>query len=142
VSPKRLDVDIVSERLRLIDESLSQLRMLEGHDLDNSPIERAAAERLLQVVVDLAIDVNGHLLVALGHPAPATGRESFIELGAAGVIDTALATELAPSASLRNVLVHRYVDIIVARVAEAITVTATSYPRYIREVARFLKSQP
>jgi uncharacterized protein YutE (UPF0331/DUF86 family) len=142
VSPKRLDVEVVGQRLRLIDDSLGQLRMLDGHDLENSPIERAAAERLLQVVVDLAIDVNGHLLVALGHPAPATGRESFVQLGAAGVIDTALATELAPSASLRNVLVHRYVDIVVARVAEAITLTATLYPQYIRQVATFLKSQP
>lgn len=142
MSPKRLDVEVVGQRLRLIDESLGQLRMLDGHDLENSPIERAAAERLLQVVVDLAIDVNGHLLVALGHPAPATGRESFVQLGAAGVIDTALATELAPLASLRNVLVHRSVDIVVARVAEAITLTATLYPQYILQVATFLKSQP
>jgi uncharacterized protein YutE (UPF0331/DUF86 family) len=136
-----LDVDVVGERLRLIDESLVQLRTLAGRDLEASPIERAAAERLLQVVVDLAIDVNGHVLVALGLPAPATGRESFIELGTARVLDPSLAAELAPSASLRNVLVHRYVDIVVARVAEAITLTATLYPRYIREVAQFLKSQ-
>jgi uncharacterized protein YutE (UPF0331/DUF86 family) len=140
MSPKRLAVEVIAERLRLIDESLSQLHLLDGHDLADSPIERAAAERLLQVVVDLAIDINSHLLISLGRPAPSTGRESFLDLGQANVIDNSLAIELAPSASMRNVLVHRYVDIVVSRVSEAVADTQVLYPQYVGKVARFLQT--
>jgi uncharacterized protein YutE (UPF0331/DUF86 family) len=132
---------VVQARLRLIADSLDQLERLAGlsaEELSARPIERAAAERLLQVVVDLAVDVNALLVRSLTGAAPTTGRASFESVGATGVIDRDLAGRLAPAAGLRNVLVHRYTDIDVKRVAAAATSALGDFREYVRQVARFV----
>ena len=112
MTPRRAEPDVVSRRLRLMEESLRDLQLLADRtaaDLAAAPLDRAAAERLVQVVVDLAVDVKSHLVVAAGARAPETGRESFLAAAAIGALATDLAQRLAPSAGLRNLLVHRYV---------------------------------
>ncbi len=51
-----------------MEESLRDLGLLADRTADDpaAPLDRAAAERLIQVVVDLAVDVNSHLAVATG----------------------------------------------------------------------------
>lgn len=142
MTPSRPDIVTVQRRLRLMRDALDHLGSLAGtsaEDLDGDPLTRAAAERLLQVVIDLALDINGHLVVALRDRAPETGRQSFIELATCDVISEALAERLAPSAGLRNVLVHQYVDIRTDLVASSIASTLEQYPAYIEAVAGFLK---
>ncbi len=144
MTPSRIDVDTVLRRLRLIEEALSSLAELEGVDaarLDAEPLTRAAAERLLQVIVDLAFDVNAHLAVALLGRAPDTGRQSFLDLATAGVLDPESAERLAPAAGLRNVLVHHYVDVRVDLVAEAIGDVLQQFPTYVNEIARTVRDQ-
>lgn len=143
MSPPRLDRDVLVRRLRLIDEALSQLEALRGVGADRlqrEPLTRAAAERLLQVVVDLAIDVNAHVVVGLGNAAPETGRRSFEAVAAAGVIEVDLADAMAPAAGMRNVLVHRYIEIDVDVVAASIDSLLDLGPRYTAQVAAFLRT--
>lgn len=143
MTPARVDRDVVLQRLRLIERSLSELEALQGADearLRAEPLTRAAAERLVQVVVDLAFDVNGHLAVSLLGRAPETGRQSFLDLAEAGVLSTDLAERLAPSAGLRNVLVHHYVDVRVDVVAAAIGLALDQYRAYVTAVSRFLEA--
>ena len=67
---------------------LRDLQLLADRTAADRParrFERAAAERLVQVVVDLAVDVNSHLVVASGAPAPESGRESFLAAAAIGL---------------------------------------------------------
>lgn len=144
MTPSRPDLHVVAERLRLIAETLSELEALRGvnaEQLTREPLTRAAAERLLQVVVDLAVDVNAHLAVSLLGRAPDTGRASFLAAGEAGVIDSDLAARLAASAGLRNVLVHRYVDIDLSLVADAIGEVLDGFPEYVRQVASHLQGR-
>ena len=141
MTPARPDIDVVERRLRALQDTLhdlDQLRDASADDLRANPITRAGAERLLQVAVDLAVDINAHLATSLQGRAPATGRESFEAAASAGVLSVPLATELAPAAGLRNVLVHRYVDIDVELVARAVGELLDLLPRYVREVATFV----
>jgi uncharacterized protein YutE (UPF0331/DUF86 family) len=46
---------------------------------------------------------------------------------------------MAPSAGLRNVLVHRYADIDLGVVAGAVERVLTDFPDYLRQVARFVR---
>ena len=141
MTPRRAEPDIVARRLRLMEESLRDLRLLADRtaaDLATAPLERAAAERLVQVIVDLAVDINSHLVVAAGAPAPETGRESFHAAAAAGVLTADLAQLLAPSAGLRNLLVHRYGDVRLDLLAAGVTDTLNAYPRYIQQVSVYL----
>lgn len=99
---------------------------------------RAAAERFIQSIVDLALDVNGHITAAQLEVAPASGRSSFELMAEAGVLDAALADAMAPSVSLRNFLVHRYAAIDVEKVAEGIEPILEQYQEYVRRVAAFV----
>ncbi|MBA2497034.1 MAG: DUF86 domain-containing protein [Acidimicrobiia bacterium] len=138
MTPAGPDREVVGRRLRALDDALADLEILRDVSVDRlraEPLTRAAAERLLQVVVDLAIDVNAHLVVTALGRAPATGRESFTLLVDVGAIDQELADRLAPSAGLRNVLVHRYTDIRVELVAAAIGPVLDDFAAYVRAVA-------
>jgi uncharacterized protein YutE (UPF0331/DUF86 family) len=76
VTPAGPDREVVGRRLRALDDALADLEILRDVSVDRlraEPLTRAAAERLLQVVVDLAIDVNAHLVVTALGRAPATG---------------------------------------------------------------------
>lgn len=143
MNPRQPDFAVIERRLRALDDTLSDLRLLrhlDAAELRVDPIARAAAERLVQVSVDLAVDVNAHLAASILGRAPATGRESFAAIAEAGIVSRELADRLAPAAGLRNVLVHRYVDIDVELVVRAIADMLDLLPRYVDEVATFLRS--
>lgn len=140
----RLDQGIVTARLTGLGQSLDQLGTLQGvtaADLEGDPMTRAAAERIIQVIVDLAIDVNSHICVTELGRAPETGRSSFYGAAEAGVIDSELADSLAPAAGLRNVLIHRYAEIQSELVAESIEEILDRFPAYIEQVAAFVRER-
>ncbi|CAN5725764.1 DUF86 domain-containing protein [soil metagenome] len=142
MTPSKIDADTVLRRLRLIEDALASLEGLRGVDaarLEAEPLTRAAAERLLQVIVDLAFDVNGHLVVALLGRDPETGRQSFLDLAGAGVLEEEQAARLAPAAGLRNVLVHHYVDVRVDLVADAVSEVLDAFPGYLTAVSRAVR---
>lgn len=141
MTPPKLDVAIIHRRLRLLEESLESLESLRETDvqlLAEDPIKRAAAERLIQLVVDIAFDINGHIIVARLGRAPETGRQSFLDLATAGVLDTDLASSLAPSAGLRNILVHHYIDVRHDLVASSIGDVLKLFPDYVSSIAKSL----
>jgi len=142
MTPDRIDRDTIGRRLRLMQEALATLRdsssLVTGH-LASDPIARAATERLVQVIVDLALDINGHLVVVLLGRAPETGRRSFLDMAEAGVLTDELVSRLAPAAGLRNVLVHHYVDIDARKVADAVPQLLADMPEYVTAVARFAR---
>jgi uncharacterized protein YutE (UPF0331/DUF86 family) len=143
MTPRVVESDVIRRRLRLMEDSLGDLRLLAdqtAEDLAATPLYRAAAERLIQVVVDLAVDINSHLAVAGGAPAPETGRDSFPAAAAVGALTDDLARRLAPSAGLRNLLVHRYADIRLDLLTVGIAATLADYPVYIREISTYLLS--
>lgn len=141
MTPRRLDPDVVAERLRLLQQTLDDLepqRTVTPEHLTADSLLRAGVERLLQVAVDLAIDVNAHVVVAATGRAPSTGRESFLAAGTIGALDRDLAAQLAPSASLRNILVHRYTEIRVDLVAAAPGEVVDAYRLYVEQMAAYV----
>jgi uncharacterized protein YutE (UPF0331/DUF86 family) len=75
--------------------------------------------------------------VQTGAP-PSDVRSSFTAASAAGLIDDDLAQRLAPSAGLRNVLVHAYVDLDLALLVAAVPLARDQYGEYVRQVARWV----
>ncbi len=69
----------------------------------------------VQVVIDVAVSS----CVALGLGSPATYGDGFRLLAAHDVIEPALAERLVRAAGFRNVLVHAYADLDLARVHAA-----------------------
>ena len=72
-------------------------------------IVRRAVERLVQVVVEAAMDAGDLLLAEEGRMVGETAREIFEALHTAGVIDDALRRRFAyEHSALRNRIVHDY----------------------------------
>ncbi|HSK22156.1 MAG TPA: HepT-like ribonuclease domain-containing protein [Egicoccus sp.] len=145
MTPRRLDVDVIRNKLDAIEQScgvLASLGTIDSSRLSADPVLAAAVERLLGRLVDLAVDVNSHVAsVRLGR-APGEYRESFDLAVAAGVIDGELAEQLKPSVGMRNVIVHEYVSLDLDLVAAAVPLAVDGYRRFVTTVARHLIDAP
>lgn len=144
MTPPALDRGTVGARLRAMRETITELealRTIGEETLRSEPLTRAAAERLIQVVVDLAVDVNGHVVTSVTGAAPHTAHDSFGAMAGISAISEGLAAQLAPAAGLRNVLVHRYADIRIDLVANAIPTVLDGFAQYVSQVADWLAQQ-
>ncbi len=135
--------DILRRKLAVIVEclrALSPIKKMEAGHYATDIYKRKATERLLQEMIEAAIDINTHIIVTAGGPAPEDYFQSFIKLGELAVIPVKLAKELAPSAGLRNRLVHEYDDIDNSIVLAAVKMADDLYPKYIKAVEDHIES--
>ena len=133
-----VDRDVVSARLDLIARLLLDLESageVTQARMESDRLLRHAVERILGQLVDLAVSINAHIVAAARGTAPATYRQSFLEVGELGVLPPELASRLARAAGLRNILAHEYVAIDVALVAAAVPEARRDFPEYLRCVA-------
>jgi len=136
-----VDAAVIRRKLGHIAESLDALRPLARLTLSEYQArlyERKAAERLLQEAIEAALDINAHLIAELGASVPDEYYGGFVKLGEVGVLSRELAGSLAPSAGLRNRLVHEYAALDDAKVLASIAVILDLYPRYVQAVEAYL----
>jgi uncharacterized protein YutE (UPF0331/DUF86 family) len=136
-----IDVEIIRRKLAVIIENLKALEPI----LAMSPEEflqelykRKATERLLQELIEAAIDINRHIIVQQGHNPPDDYYPSFLEARRLGILSAGLAERLAPSAGLRNRLVHECDRIDSRIILEATKAAQEIYSQYVIEINRFL----
>lgn len=66
------------------------------------------AERTIELLVEFATDVIGHILLSHNMPPPASYRDAFVRAGEDHIVSSDLAISLASIASIRNRLLHAY----------------------------------
>jgi uncharacterized protein YutE (UPF0331/DUF86 family) len=135
VSP--IDAAIVRGKLGRIMTSLELLRSIQAMSLEEyrgRVWERKGTERVLQEAIEAALDINAHVIAERGHEVPADDYGGFVKLGELGLLSRDLAAALAPSAGLRNRLVHEYDTLDDAKVLAAVGTILDLYPRYIRAI--------
>jgi uncharacterized protein YutE (UPF0331/DUF86 family) len=138
VTPRRLDPDVVRNKLAELTRTLDELASVGAVTtarLQGEAVVRAAVERFVTRLVDLAVDVNAHVVVAILGRAPGDYRSSFSLAAEAGIIDPDLAGRLAPSVGMRNVVVHEYDRLDLGRLAAAVPAAIADYREYVRQVA-------
>ena len=134
--------EIIQRKLGIIVDNLQALLSIKGMPLDayrKDLFRRKGTERLLQELIESAIDINTHLIIQKGYDAPEDYYQSFTKLGEIGVLPQELAGKLAPSAGLRNRLVHRYEALEDARILEGVEMAEALYPLYIQGIEQFLR---
>lgn len=142
MNPRSLDPEAVRRRLVEIDRLLRWLGELgtpDGDTLRRDWRTRLLVERILEQLVEMAVGVNLHVTAALGLAGGDGYRDSFDAAAEAGVIGVDLAAALAPSASMRNVLVHNYLDVDLSIISAAIPLAHENYAGYRRAVALWLE---
>lgn len=74
----------------------------------NKQLKRYAVERLIQLIIDLALDIN-NILIKKADKYPAQDYySSFLELIDLEILPEEFAKDIAPSTGIRNRLVHEY----------------------------------
>ncbi len=138
-----LKIDVIKEKAAKLVEFLRELEKVKPYsfeDYDSSPAIKRSCERLIQLIVETAADINSSVIVALKDFPPKDYYDTFIKAGEVGLIPPDLSKKLAPWAGLRNRLVHEYAQIKNKLVFEKVEPTIKSFTEYIREVERFIES--
>ncbi|MDR4507315.1 MAG: DUF86 domain-containing protein [Candidatus Brocadiaceae bacterium] len=136
-----LEKEIIRRKLAVIIENLQALtpikKMTQEQYVDDI-YKRKATERLLQELIEAAIDINTHIITQTDNTVTDDYYESFVKMGECSIIPTDLANELAPSAGLRNRLVHEYDTIEHSIILEAVKKVDELYPLYIKAIDRYI----
>ncbi len=136
-----LDIDIIRAKMNIILENLKALEPIREMGRDEylrDLYKRKATERLLQELIEAAIDINTHIVVGSGSAPPDDYYQSFIRAAELGFLSLELAEKLAPSAGLRNRLVHEYDRIDHSIILQAVSMAEELYTRYLEEISASL----
>lgn len=144
MTPPKLDVAACEEKLAFLDDLLADLERQgdpSGADLAADRDLRHVVERLLTLLVDISVGLNGALIRGRGSRRPTGYRESFDLAAEAGVISRELTERIRPSVGMRNLLTHEYGRIDLDQVAAAIPRARRDYADYVAQVRDFLEQQ-
>lgn len=137
-----LDIHFIRRKIKLIQEDLSELDNLAHYsfeEITKDHIIFLAVERLLEKIIMRAIDINQHMIAELGRgdERVRSYEDTFYILSQLGIYGEEFAKQIAPSAGLRNRLVHEYnntrQDIIYKSVSEAVK----QYVKYCDSILKF-----
>ncbi len=138
-----IDQGVVARKCKIIGERLARLRSIAPMSLEEyarDEFRKKGVEKMLQELVNAALDVNFHVLSESALPTPADSHGSFTALGEAGILPGDLCAALAPFAGLRNRLVHEYESLDDAKVLAAVVEAERVFPRYVQALlARFME---
>lgn len=135
-----IDKLLVQRKLNQISKYLDELRPIaEGSkdDFVSSPVHYEA-ERLIELIVGNAIDINFHFIKELGLSAPLRYKESFLEIGKGKILPLDLSKRISDSAGLRNLLVHNYDDVDLDRIFDGLKDGIKDYEDYTESILRFI----
>ena len=125
-------ISLIKDYLRQLGEYLTECKS------DKRPPDSTilSIERLFQLVVDEAVDINTLILEKEKRPLPDTNQATFEALADAEIISRDLHTKIAGSVGLRNRLVHRYETIQRTVLIREVPKYAEAYREYLAVVIK------
>jgi uncharacterized protein YutE (UPF0331/DUF86 family) len=137
-----LDKIAIEQKLTALAEYLDELEQISQYSYQeykaNFQIKRTV-ERLIQLVVECATDINGLMITGLGEVPPRDYFSSFIVLGDLGVLPTGFADTLAPTTAIRNRLVHEYETVDERLVYASVKPILKEFTQYAELVSKYLR---
>ena len=131
----------IHSRLADLREYLSELepmRTLSFEHYESDLLLRRAVERMMELLIECAIDINGLLIVGSGSRPPRDYRTSFLALGEMGIVGADQSAQLASMARLRNALAHEYESMDDQEIHANIVIVLDLFAHYLESVTRFL----
>jgi len=122
-------------------EELSDYQTLSWEEYRAAFPHRRTVERLIQLIVDVAVDINTHIIVDAKKQPPADSFDSFLRAAELGMFPREFAQQIAPSTGERNIIVHEYEKIDDALVFHSIRDALSMYRQYIAFVRDYLEQQ-
>ena len=139
-----LDINFIQRKIKLIQEDLSKLDKLGKYSFDKISedfVMFGAVERYLEKIIMRAIDINQHIVAERGKgDEKIRGYEdTFYVISDLGVYSKEFAKKIAPSAGLRNRLVHEYNDTKQEIIYKSVGDAVKQYAKYCDYILKFLK---
>lgn len=97
------------------------------------------AERLLQLIVDIIVDINQHFIRELNLKISEDFQGTFYILGENKILPIDFARKIAPVAGLRNRVVHRYEALDKELFITAFRKNYSDFEAYIKLISEHLK---
>ncbi len=97
---------------------------------DNSH-HRRVVERLVQLIVDIAVDINTHAVIDAGKPPPRDSYSSFLKAAEVGLYTPEFAERIAAWTCERNIIAHECEDIDDRVVYQSIGDCLRTYREYL-----------
>jgi uncharacterized protein YutE (UPF0331/DUF86 family) len=101
-------------------------------------VKRHAVEKLIELIVEIASDINREFINAAGREPAMTYFSTFEELGEIGVVPKALVAKLAQTTGLRNRLIHGYEKIDHKIVFQGLKPFVRDYKQYFVLISDYL----
>ena len=138
--------ELIQRKLALNQQDLEYLKDFEHLNIDDvahDPGKYAACERYLERLIGRAIDINQHIISELGDITLKIIRyhDTFLVLAELGVYPKEFAEQIAPSAGLRNALVHEYNNIDPEMLRKSIGQAIKEYNQYAQYVLDFINKK-
>ncbi|MBI5307934.1 MAG: DUF86 domain-containing protein [Planctomycetes bacterium] len=115
-------------------EELKSFKPVGFHEYLQDKIRRRAIERLLQLVVEVACDINSFVLSKKGIVAESY-HDSFLKMGELEMIERPVALKLAKTTGLRNRIIHEYGEYKDEVVYKNIEIFIEFYGKYLKTLA-------
>lgn len=141
-----IDQTLVVRKVNLIQSELEHLTAYAEFSFDEIAQDytrQAVTERILERIINRAIDVNQHIIAETDSPAitvPRGYRDTFTTLGILKIFPQDFAESIAKSIGTRNKLVHEYDTIDERQIYDSIKDCLTDYTKYCEYILEFLKA--
>ena len=141
-----LDKNFIIRKIKLIQEELSHLEGFSQYSLEEIIKDygkTAATERFLEKIITRAIDINQHIIanLAKGTEKIKGYEDTFLVLSELNIYPEEFAKEIAPSAGLRNRLVHEYNDLDQKIVYHSVKQALEQYAKYCKYILNYVESK-
>ncbi|MBV6392111.1 MAG: hypothetical protein KPEEDBHJ_01328 [Anaerolineales bacterium] len=132
----------ITKRIRDLEQYLDELKpylAIGSEKYLKDREKRYIVERLIQLIVEVASDINRNIIENEQNASADTYYDSFTKLVELKVLPERLAVRLASTTGLRNRLVHRYEDVEHSVVYHGAVRMLDNFRRYIQLVYKYLE---
>lgn len=140
----KFDTNSLANKIDRMIGRIDELRRFQDYTLEqylaDENYTQTIVERLLELVIQSALDINRALLKQIAGIKVEKNSDTFIEAGKAGFIPIELGHQLARSGGFRNVLAHHYDEIIPEIVFQNLQEAIAQYPDYVEAIQIYLDS--
>lgn len=109
-----VDQTLILRKLAELEEYLGQIRefsLVSAEDYSGDWKTRRIVERTLQIMIELCIDIAGHIISDRRLRVPVSYADTFKSLTEAGLITPQISDIMEKMAKFRNIVVHQYENV-------------------------------
>ncbi|MEK7208814.1 MAG: HepT-like ribonuclease domain-containing protein [Patescibacteria group bacterium] len=129
---------LIKSKINEIKNSLDQLLPLlkkEAREIIDDYLVLHTVERLFQLIVDTAIDINTHIINQNNLSVPNDYQGTFTVLAENKIFPMEFALKISPSVGLRNLIVHKYGKVDIKKMVDDIRSEIGDYIEYIKLIS-------